>query len=165
MKAHYKTADGRIVFEVNGENPKALFEQIAGVQGLFEAETECGVCRGMKDGQPHGKGIRFTCRSDNEGNKYYGLLCLNCFAEFHFGQHRTGGGLFPKRKKEGEGGKLENLPNRGWAKFERQKPNGPATQPPLAGSRAEQPRTASAPRQYEPPEHSGPGITDDDVPF
>ena len=160
MKAHYKTADGRIVFECNGETPKALFEQIAGVQGLFESETECGVCRGLKDGQPHGKGIRYTCRSDNDGNKYYGLLCLHCFAEFHFGQYRTGGGLFPKRKDA----ELKPLPHRGWAKFER-KPkvdgaaagSGPQAVPAKAGA----PATPTG-EYYDP---YGAGITDDDVPF
>ena len=165
MKAHYKTADGRLVFEVNGETPKALFEQVAAVQGLFEAETECGVCCGVKDGQQHNKGIRYSCRQDTEGNKYYSLLCLNCFAEFHFGQHRVGGGLFPKRKAEGQNGKLVGLPNRGWAKFERKPKPEPVGATDTAGPRPmptqerQSARTPDLPSDYEP------GITDDNVPF
>ena len=165
MKAHYKTADGRIVFEVNGDTPKVVFEQIAAIQDLFECETECGVCHDKE------AGIRFVKRDaethDGKKVKYYELRCRKCFARFQFGQAQEGGGLFPKRKdKDGK-----PLPNRGWEKYERPQraaANGqtkPAEQANLPGARTTQPAAAPQGRRYEPEEYSGPGITDDDVPF
>lgn len=158
MKAHYKTADGRIVFEVNGETPKAVFEQIAGVQELFEAEPVCGACRSSE-----GKGIRYQVRhaeKDGRQFKYYELRCLQCFARFQFGQASEGGGLFPKRKdKDGK-----PLPNRGWEKYERRpQPDTKAAAGAPAGRAASAPARPSG--EYQDPYGDGPGVTDDDVPF
>ena len=144
MKAHYKTADGRIQFEVSADLPKQIFEQIAAVQELFEADTECGLCHGKE-----GKGLRFVVREVDD-NKYYELRCLQCFARLQFGQNKKGGGLFAKRKDK-EGNRLEH---RGWEKWERK--------PAATSTASAQPTTG---RSYEPdPAYTG-GITDDDVPF
>lgn len=100
MKAHYKSPNGRMVFEVEGETPKNLFRSIAELQELFETEESCGVCNSLN--------IRLSHRViDN--NEYFGLRCA-CGAEFSFGQKRQGGGLFPKRN-DAEG---NALPHRGW---------------------------------------------------
>lgn len=112
MEANYKTADGRIIFKVNGETPKALFAEIAAIQDLFEAEIACGVCGGVV--------IRYQVRNvekDGKKYKYHELVCRNheCRARFGFGQAMEGGGLFPKRK-DADG---NWLPNRGWEKYER----------------------------------------------
>lgn len=112
MKAHYKTANGRMTFEVEGEDPKTLFKKLAGVQELFDAEKTCGVC-GSGD-------IRLQHRTVDEYD-FYELRCAGsdqkgyaCGARFQFGQAKKGGGLFPKRKDED--GKW--LPNRGWERYQ-----------------------------------------------
>lgn len=109
MKAHYRTASGHLTFEVEGGSPKDLFENIANLQSVFEAEERCGLC--------DSPAIRFRVR-EAAGNKYYELFCVDCRARFSFGQHRQGGGLFPKRRDEA--GNL--LPSRGWARWEPAKP-------------------------------------------
>lgn len=107
MKAHYKTANGRITFEVQGDTPKVLFAEIAHLQEVFEVESTCGCCQGVD--------IRFQLREVDK-YKFYELQCQrsDCRARFSFGQSKEGGALFPKRK--GEDGKY--LPNRGWVKYQ-----------------------------------------------
>lgn len=106
MRAHYKTANGRITFEVQGETTKAIFEEIAAVQEIFETEQACRIC--------HTQNIRFQVRKV-EDFTYYELVCqeMGCRARFQFGQAKKGGGLFPKRKAE-DG---SYLPNNGWSKY------------------------------------------------
>lgn len=106
MKAHYKTKDGRIVFEVQAETPKEIFKQIAAVQETFEADQRCGCCQSAD--------IRFQTRNVDD-NDFFELRCNACYARFQFGQNKKGGSLFPKRK--GDDGAL--LPDRGWAKYVR----------------------------------------------
>jgi hypothetical protein len=110
MKAHYRTANGRLTFEVQGETVKNVFREISLVQEVFDAESECGCCKG--------KDIRFQSRQVDDYD-FYELSCGNveCRARFAFGQAKKGGGLFPKRKDED--GKW--LPNHGWSKYEPKK--------------------------------------------
>ncbi len=107
MKAHYKTASGRITFEVEGENAKALFRELASIQEVFDAEQYCGCCQGTA--------IRLQARKVDDFD-FYELSCQNqqCRARFQFGQQKKGGNLFPKRKDE-DG---HWLPNNGWSKYE-----------------------------------------------
>jgi hypothetical protein len=110
MKATYKTANGRLMFEVTGETAKEVFARVADLQEIFEADSRCGCCNGAD--------LRLKHRVVAKGTKkfdYYELECGNskCRARFAFGQLTEGGGLFPKRKdKEGNW-----LPNRGWGKY------------------------------------------------
>jgi len=112
MKAHYRAAGGRLTFEVQGETPKELFAQIAALQDVFDAENVCGICGSSE--------IRFQHRHVEDFD-YYELQCMagECRGRFQFGQHKKGGGLFPKRKDD-DG---HFLPNRGWARYI---PPGPA---------------------------------------
>ena len=107
MKAIYRTASGRLSFEIVGETQKSVFKDLAAIQDCFEAETMCGVC-----GSPN---IRMAVRIV-EKYEYYELHCRNgeCLARFMFGQTREGGALFPKRKSE-DGAWLAN---RGWSRYE-----------------------------------------------
>lgn len=101
MKATYKTRSGRLLFEVNGETPKALFRGIAEIQNIFESDDTCGACNSPN--------IQFRVRTV-DGNDYYDLACLDCSAQLSYGQNKDGRGLFVKRKdKDGA-----PLPNRGW---------------------------------------------------
>jgi hypothetical protein len=106
MKAHYKSANGRLVFEVEGGTQKDLFENIASLQEVFEADSTCGCCRGTD--------IRFNVRKV-DAFTYYEYRCTNpqCRAQLSFGQNKVGGGLFPKRM--GDNGPL---PNRGWSVYQ-----------------------------------------------
>ena len=106
MKAHFKTATGRLTFEVEGESPKALFKKLAVVQEIFDSDKECGCC--------HGTDIRFRARQVDD-YEFFEIACGDCFARLQFGQAKKGGGLFPKRKAEDGSW----LPNRGWAKWEK----------------------------------------------
>lgn len=122
MKAHYKTANGRLTFEVEGPDQKILFRQVAALQETFEAENSCGVCNSTN--------IRFQVR-DVDDNDFYELVCKEslCRARFSFGQHKgKGGTLFPKRKDD-SGDTPQLLPNRGWAKYVAPARNGQASSP------------------------------------
>jgi len=101
MKAHYRTKSGQLTFEVQADNTKEIFKQVADLQQIFEAEDACGLC--------DSKNLRFQVRTI-EDNHYHQLTCLDCRARFQFGQHKQGGGLYPKRKDPD--GKW--LPNGGW---------------------------------------------------
>ena len=108
MKAHYRTKNGRITFEVEGSLVKDIFERVAALQDIFDAEEECGMCGSAS--------IRMVFR-ETDGNRYYELKCLDCGAAFAFGQRRQGGDLFPRRRdKDGN-----VLPDNGWSKWDRQK--------------------------------------------
>ena len=106
VKAHYRTANGRIVFEIEEGSQKGLFEAISDLQEIFEADDTCGM-KGCES-----TNIRFRVR-EVKGNKYFELRCLDCNAQFAFGQNKDTKSLFPKRRDEE--GKL--LPNRGWFKW------------------------------------------------
>lgn len=104
MEAQYKTRNGHLMLRVEGESQKDVFRELARAQEVFEAESECGICKSSQ--------IKFRVRNV-EDNEYYEIVC-ECGATFSFGQHKKGGTLFAKRK--GEDGK--SLPNRGWSKWE-----------------------------------------------
>jgi len=104
MKAHYRTFNGRLLFEVEGDTQKALIRAIAELQEIFEAEACCGCCSSQS--------IHLNVRTV-EGNDYYGLVCVDCGAELSLGQHKNGRTLFPKRTSPN--GDL--LADRGWKRF------------------------------------------------
>lgn len=60
MKAHYRTRNGRMTFEVESESQKGIFRGIAELQAVFEADWKCGC---------HRKGnTLFAKRKDDQGN-------------------------------------------------------------------------------------------------
>lgn len=109
MKAHYRTKNGQITIEVNGETVKEVVKQIASAQEVFEAETQCGMTNCSS------ANIRFQVRTVDD-NEFFELVCNDCHARFSFGQNKKGGGLFPKRRDNGN-----PLPNRGWSKWDGKK--------------------------------------------
>lgn len=118
MRAHYKTGNGRITFEVEGETAKALFTQLASIQEVFDAETTCGMCGG--------NAIRLLARKVDDFD-FYELACQNeqCRARFQYGQSKKGGALFPKRKDDD--GKW--LPKGGWSRYQPEGAQSPAPSP------------------------------------
>lgn len=105
MKAHMKALGGRITLEVQGEDAKALFKELASAQEIFGAADQCGCC--------HGINIRFNVRVVDSFT-FYELSCLDCHAAFQFGQRKDDKSLFPKRK-DSSGNWLDN---NGWSIYE-----------------------------------------------
>lgn len=103
MKAHYRTANGRITFEIEGGSQKELFEGISLLQEVFEADSTCGVCNSPE--------IRFRVRKVDT-YVYYEYHC-KCGARLSFGQSKDMKSLFPKRKDDSGW-----LPDRGWSKYQ-----------------------------------------------
>jgi hypothetical protein len=135
VKANYKTANGRLTFEVSGETVKDIFMQVALVQEVFDADQECGCCKS--------KNLRFQFRQV-ESFKFYELACGDCRARMSFGQSKDQVHLFPKRK--GEDGRW--LENRGW-KYQ------PVGQAATAAPPASAPGLPAAPATAKPEEKNG----------
>lgn len=105
MKLKYKSNNGRLEVEIEGEQQKDIFRSLGTFQEVFE-HSKCGKC-----GEEN---IRFVVRTNADGDDFYELHCQDCGARLAFGQHKNKDGtLFPKRK-DGEG---KWLPNGGWVKF------------------------------------------------
>jgi hypothetical protein len=103
MKAHYKTRNGRMTFEVEGDI-KGIFRAVSELQEVFEPDEQCEACQG--------KDFHYRCRTV-EDNDYYEIVCAHCTATLSLGQTKKGS-LFPKRK-DGDGNRLQN---RGWKVWE-----------------------------------------------
>ncbi len=103
MKVRYQTKDGRFQVELEGDDQRSIFGEVARFQEVFE-EATCGKCGSDN--------IRFVVRNVDD-NLYYELRCADCGAKLSFGVMKKGGGLFPKRK-DGEG---NWLPDNGWVRW------------------------------------------------
>ena len=88
MKINYTTKNNRLNVEIESESAKDAFKKLAEFQEVF-AESQCGQCKS--------EDIQFIVRTV-DGNDYYELKCRSCAAKLAFGQHKSGGTLFPKRK-------------------------------------------------------------------
>lgn len=109
MKVSYKTHNGRFTIELEADNPKGIWKQLASFQEVFE-ESTCKKCN--KDN------LKFVIRKSKDAKgkeyEYHELRCASCGAKLAFGVLDDGsGGLFPKRK--GEDGKVKG--SYGWVKW------------------------------------------------
>lgn len=105
MKINYKTKNQRLNVEIETNSAKDAFKQLAEFQEIFN-ESNCGQC--------NNEDLQFVVRTV-EGNDFYELRCKSCGAKLAFGQHKSGGTLFPKRKlSNGEYDKE----NQGWHKWQ-----------------------------------------------
>ena len=103
MKVIYKASD-RMTVEIEAAGQKEIFKAMSSVQEILSG-TVCGSC--------DSENVRFVVRHVDD-NDYYEIRCADCGAVLQFGQHKSGGTLFPKRKdKEGNW-----LPNGGWVKYQ-----------------------------------------------
>lgn len=87
--------------EVEAENIKQAIKMMSEYLEVFGVH-ECGKCQSTA----------LVCQhfEDKDGHDYYKLRCTACGALLDFGQHKSGGTLFVKRKdKEGMW-----LPDGGW---------------------------------------------------
>ena len=106
----YSPTNGFAV-EVDADGVKSAMKAMSEYMEVFGGHV-CGKCKS--------KAVVPLHNSDKDGNDYYKLRCTNCNATLDFGQHRSGGTLFAKRKdKDGNW-----LPDNGWYKWqERSKQN------------------------------------------
>ncbi len=104
MKVTYETKNARLAVEIESDKVKDVFKQLAEFQEIFD-EEKCGSCKS--------ENIKFQVRNV-EGNDFFEMKCDDCGAKLAFGQYKTGGGLFPKRKKED--GTYDRV-TRGWRKW------------------------------------------------
>ena len=94
IEATYKTQRGNLLLKVSGESVRAVFKEIAHVAEVFDVEQACGLCNSAH--------VRFRARTV-DSNDFFELACMDCGGRLSYGQHKTGGTLFPKRK-EGQNG-------------------------------------------------------------
>ncbi len=106
MKINYTTKNQRLQAEIESESVKETFKKLAEFQEVFD-ESSCGVCQN--------EDLQFVVRTV-DGNDYYELKCKSCFAKLAFGQHKSGGSLFPKRKNA-DGTYSQS---KGWHKWNKQ---------------------------------------------
>ena len=88
MKINYTTKNQRLNVSIETDSVKETFKKLAEFQEVFD-EHCCGLCQN--------EDLQFIVRTV-DGNDYYELKCKKCFAKLAFGQHKSGGSLFPKRK-------------------------------------------------------------------
>ena len=81
---------GRVWLEVDANGVKDSIKALSEYQEVF-AERTCGKCGSEEIAYEHRL---------HDSNDYYSLKCRNCGARLDFGQHKTGGTLFAKRKLE-----------------------------------------------------------------
>ena len=116
------SSDGRVSFEVEGDNEADIFKNIARIHEVFDH----GVC-----GKCNNNHTKFVCRIDKEENDWLEVVCQDprCRAKIIFGRTKKGGQIYPKIKwdqlseKQQEQRSNEKeyadkhygyLPNRGW---------------------------------------------------
>ncbi len=88
MKIQYTTKNNRLTAEITTDSVKDTFKKLAEFQEVFD-EPCCGLC--------NNEALKFVVRTV-DSNDFFELKCTKCFAKLAFGQHKSGGSLFPKRK-------------------------------------------------------------------
>jgi hypothetical protein len=105
FEAQVKLQGGRLIVKVAAPSVKELFAAIGEVQEVFDADSECGACSAP--------GPKFRVR-ERDKFKFYEMHCDACGADLAYGQHRDGGGIWPKRLDDAG----RPMPFRGWFKFD-----------------------------------------------
>ncbi len=89
VRVIYRPADGSVRLEVDADGPKEAIQQLTPFLDAFQPRP-CGLCSSDQTRVEHRLAGGFD---------YYSIRCTYCGAQFDFGQHKEGGGLFPKRDK------------------------------------------------------------------
>jgi hypothetical protein len=90
MEATYRAFGGRLLVKINAETVAQLFREIGSVASVLDVDTACGKCKSPNI---------FPNVRNAQDYEYFELNCADCGARLSFGQHKEGGGLFPKRDK------------------------------------------------------------------
>jgi len=86
MKIKYTSKNQRMNVEIDSDSVKDTFKKLAEFQEVFD-ESSCTLC--------NNDDLQFVVRTV-DGNDFYELKCKKCSAKRAFGQHKSGGSLFPK---------------------------------------------------------------------
>ena len=111
LKILYRS--GPLEITVEGGNSKELFKSLASAEEIFAADRQCGLCGG--------EDLRHRVRQTTD-YEFFELVCFACSATLAYGQRKSDGQLFPRRKGED----AKPLPNNGWAKWSKEPPARPA---------------------------------------
>lgn len=115
MKLEYRTADGKMKVELNGDSQKDLFKELASFQEVFEATEASAVI----DGKLYTSNNTIFRVREVDDNEYFEMICLDPGPLFmykkQFGQNKRGGGLFPKWPSRDD--KNIVLGRNGWFKY------------------------------------------------
>lgn len=109
MKIQYKTAKCEI--EVEGADAKACFDEVAMAIEIFGATT-CGACDSTNT---------VPVVRENKGNLFREMRCVDCGCSLGFGQRKSDGALYPRRKDQD--GNL--IGTNGWSKWSRREADSP----------------------------------------
>ena len=91
---------GRTTIEIDAKDAKSCFIEMANASEIF-GEYICGACGS--------ENVVCSVR-ENAGNTFFEMRCKDCGACLAFGQRKSDGALFPRRK-DTSGNWLEN---NGW---------------------------------------------------
>jgi hypothetical protein len=102
MLFRYQAGDNLEV-EIEAASVKEAIKQLSEVGELL-SDKHCGKCKSPNIRPRH------RVAKDND---YYELYCCDCGAALSFGQHKTKGTMWPKRRNEDDTKK----PNNGWERY------------------------------------------------
>lgn len=91
--------------EVEGDDIKHCFEQLAEAVEAFVAASRCGACDSTNT---------IPTVRNNGDYTFYEARCADCGCALAFGQRKSDGALFPKRNDRDN----KRLENGGWTKWQ-----------------------------------------------
>lgn len=103
MRVTHKSADGRLSIEVDGNDTKDCFTQLASAVEVFSVSV-CGACDSTNT---------MPVTRENKGNHFYEVKCQSCGFSLSFGQRKIDGALYPRRR-DADGNAIAN---NGWTKW------------------------------------------------
>lgn len=114
MKVQFR-ASPKFVVGAEGNTHKEVFEELAGLSEVFSNDT-CGACQSSNT---------LPIVRTVDGNNFYEMACRDCRARLSFGQSKTGGSLYPRRRRHDKhpdvvAGRAEAdswLPGNGWVVY------------------------------------------------
>lgn len=122
MKLHYRTRDGRMTVELEADTQTELWKELSRFQEVFELGP---VRAKIGDKVLESNNIKYNVRTDKDENEYLEAICMEDgplkWFKVQMGQHKKGGGLFPKRPDRDDKNYQWGLG--GWSKWVGQKEN------------------------------------------
>ena len=97
MIVRYRSANGHLEFQFDAPTQKDVWAKLAAIQQCFEIKC-CGRCQSQK--------LEFKHITTGEGYEYLKMHCVECTAQLNMGQHKEGGGLWPKTR-DTDGNEME----------------------------------------------------------
>jgi len=96
---------GRAKITVDGDTTLACWDKIASASEILSAASTCGAC---------GSNNTMLNTREYQGNHFREAVCLDCGCKLAFGQRRSDGEIYPRRRdKEGN-----TIGGNGWVKWQ-----------------------------------------------